>query len=79
MKKKEEVYLGHIKRKRRVLAAVTALAGVLTLFLGGCGSTGSSSDDSTSKDDHAAAAADSEYLLTVDGYGAVSYTHLTEQ
>lgn len=68
MKKKEEAYLSHIKRKQRVLAAAAALAGVLTLLLGGCGSTENGSDDSTSKDDNTAAA-DSEYLLTVDGYG----------
>ena len=69
MKKKEEAYLSHKKQKRRVFFTAAALAGTFAMLLGGCGSAGNSSDDSSSNGGDTSVSADSDYLLTVDGYG----------
>lgn len=66
MKKKEELYLACINKKRRAAYAAAALAGTFVIALGGCGKAQDSTDDS-GKDK--SPSNDSEYLLTVDGYG----------
>ena len=68
MKKKEEVYLACINKKRRTAFAAAALAGTFVLLLGGCGKTqGSNADDGGGEKETAGNR--EEYLLTVDGYG----------
>ena len=61
--------MSHKKQKRRVFFTAAALAGTFAMLLGGCGSAGNSSDDSSSNGGDTSVSADSDYLLTVDGYG----------
>ena len=68
MKKKEEVYLAYINKKRRTAFTAAALVGTFVLLLGGCGKTQDSSKDDGSED-KAGSGGSEEYLLTVDGYG----------
>lgn len=57
------------KNKRRAVFTAAAAAGTMAMLLGGCGKAADSADDSSGAEKEKNASKNSEYLLTVDGYG----------
>lgn len=55
------------KNKRRAVFTAAVAAGTMAMLLGGCGKAADSAEDSSGADKDTSK--DSEYLLTVDGYG----------